>query len=168
MSEAPAAGQQLVGCEPAEHTVRLPPTRSTSGGASDSLARMTQARSADLKPGNVATTGVTFTKEVYSKPDMIFSIALFMFASAGMSIANKMAVMALPLECTLVLIQMAFTALFLIPRFLSPPTIDGDGNTVKAVELGDWQDMRLFAPCPLFMFAGMLLTSMFAYSHNTM
>ena len=39
---------------------------------------------------------VSFTKDSYSVPDTIFSIVFFMFASAGMSIVNKLAVTALP------------------------------------------------------------------------
>ena len=90
-----------------------------------------------------------------------------MCASAGMSIANKMAVTALPVECTLVGIQMIFTVLCVLPKFFIPPTLDEKGNKVKSIELGEWVDALWFAPCPIFLFAGMLLSSMFAYSYNT-
>jgi hypothetical protein len=74
-----------------------------------------------------------------------------------MSIMNKLAVTALPVECTLVGIQMFFTVLCVIPKFTTP----------GAVELGEWVDAKYFAPIPFFLFSGMLLSSMFAYSYNT-
>ena len=113
-----------------------------------------------------------FTQESYSIPDTVFSIVFFMFASAGMSIVNKLAVTALPVECTLVGIQMLFTVLFVVPKFFMKPTTVKDEKTgeerqVKAIEIGEWVDCMWFAPCPIFLFAGMLLSSMFAYSYNT-
>jgi hypothetical protein len=119
-------------------------------------------------PASSRIANTAFTKEIYSMPDMVLSVILFMCASAGMSIANKMAVTVLPVECTLVLIQMAFTVLFLLPKFFMPATVASDGSVVKAIELGGMQDALMFAPCPIFLFAGMLLSSMFAYSQNTM
>jgi len=66
-----------------------------------------------------------------------------------------------------VLIQMAFTVLFVLPRFFMKGAPDKDGKPTKAIELGEWIDFLWFAPAPCFLFAGMLLTSMYAYSYNT-
>ena len=108
------------------------------------------------------------TKSDFSALDMVFSVVLFMCASAGMSIANKMAVTALPVECALVLLQMAFTVICLLPKFFMAPTLDSAGRLVKAIELGGREDAMWFAPCPLLLFAGMLLSSMFSYSQNSL
>lgn len=108
-----------------------------------------------------------FTKDSYPVWDVALSIAIFMMASSGMSICNKLAVSALPVECSVVLIQMAFTVLFLVPNFFRADGKDKEGKPTKAIELGEWIDFLWFAPAPVFLFAGMLLSSMYAYSYNT-
>ena len=85
----------------------------------------------------------------YAYLDVLLSVIAFMAASAGMAIANKMAVTALGLPMLLVGIQCASTLLILIPAY-------------KTINLGSWRDKVRWFPVSL-LFVGMLGTSMVAY-----
>ena len=121
----------------------------------------------NLSEGKKGGEGLAFTKDSYSMLDTAFSIVLQICSSTGMSIANKLAITALPLACTLVGIQELFTLLYILPRFFMPPTVDENGNTVKSVELGEWVDTIWYFPACVAQSAS-LFTSMFAYSRNTL
>mmetsp|Transcript_1064 Transcript_1064/g.1507 ORF Transcript_1064/g.1507 Transcript_1064/m.1507 type:complete len:349 (+) Transcript_1064:1-1047(+) len=88
----------------------------------------------------------------YSEMDVAMSVVMFMAASAGMSIANKMAVDALGMPLLLVGLQCAFTAVIV-------PVV-----AYKTVNLGSWSDKLRWLPVSL-LFVGMLATSMVALHH---
>jgi len=73
----------------------------------------------------------------------------FTVCSMGMMVFNKLAVNALPLACSLVALQMAFTVLVMVTVFW---------NTIH---IGSFEDVRRWSIVVPF-FVGMLLTSMFA------
>ncbi|GAB5371580.1 hypothetical protein AAMO2058_001592400 [Amorphochlora amoebiformis] len=87
----------------------------------------------------------------YSWMDTTLSVVGFMCASAGMAIANKMAVTVLKLPMILVGIQCAFTIIVLIPQY-------------KDINLGSLQDKIRWFPVSLA-FVAMLATSMLAYDY---
>eukprot|EP00467_Chlorarachnion_reptans_P025748 CAMPEP_0114495910 /NCGR_PEP_ID=MMETSP0109-20121206/5481_1 /TAXON_ID=29199 /ORGANISM="Chlorarachnion reptans, Strain CCCM449" /LENGTH=444 /DNA_ID=CAMNT_0001673133 /DNA_START=69 /DNA_END=1403 /DNA_ORIENTATION=- len=87
----------------------------------------------------------------YSWIDVFLSVIAFMASSAGMAIANKMAVTALKLPMLLIGIQCATTIALLIPFY----------HTIK---LGSWKDRARWFPVSLA-FVGMLATSMMAYKN---
>uniref|UniRef100_A0A7S4DW12 Sugar phosphate transporter domain-containing protein n=1 Tax=Lotharella globosa TaxID=91324 RepID=A0A7S4DW12_9EUKA len=100
----------------------------------------------------MAATKVVAAAPVYSELDITLSVCAFMAASAGMSIANKMAVNALPLPLMLVGIQCLFTAV-LVPIV-----------AWKTVNMGSWSDKLRWFPVSI-LFVGMLGTSMVALQH---
>jgi len=73
----------------------------------------------------------------------------FTVCSMGMMVFNKLAVKALPLACSLVALQMAFTVLVMVTVFW------------KTIHIGSLDDVRRWSAVVPF-FVGMLLTSMFA------
>jgi hypothetical protein len=86
---------------------------------------------------------------------LIGSAAFYLASSAGMSILNKLAVTALPLPVTLVVIQMAFT---------TATTLCG----WRLIHIGSLRDaLRWGCTVPL-LFNAMLVSSMFAMRHNTL
>ena len=86
---------------------------------------------------------------------MTVSCTFYLFTSAGMSVFNKMAIMALPLPITLVMVQMVFTV----------ATI---GANWRSVQIGSRRDaLRWGCTVPL-LFSAMLVSSMFAMKHNTL
>lgn len=86
----------------------------------------------------------------------IFSgVGSWVVCSVGMLVFNKMAVTVLPLECTLVALQLVFTALAMAVCCWG------------SLHIGSRKDvMRWIIVVPFF--TGMLLTSMFALSHASM
>jgi len=78
-----------------------------------------------------------------------------MFCSAGMMIINKLALKEAPLPLTIVLIQMAFTVLFLLA-------------TPCSLHFGSVRDVMRWALTIPWLFAAMLATSMLALKHTTM
>jgi len=86
--------------------------------------------------------------------DVVLSVCAFMAASAGMAIANKMAVSALKLPMMLVGIQCGVTLGILIPAY-------------KTIRLGSFTDKVRWLPVSL-LFVGMLATSMVAYEFCTL
>uniref|UniRef100_A0A7S3Z3Q2 Sugar phosphate transporter domain-containing protein n=1 Tax=Lotharella globosa TaxID=91324 RepID=A0A7S3Z3Q2_9EUKA len=86
--------------------------------------------------------------------DVVLSVLGFMAASAGMAIANKMAVSALKLPMLLVGIQCGVTLGILIPAY-------------KTITLGSWNDKLRWFPVSV-LFVGMLATSMIAYEFCTL
>eukprot|EP00466_Bigelowiella_natans_P017757 jgi/Bigna1/90072/estExt_fgenesh1_pg.C_610102 len=87
--------------------------------------------------------------EQYTYVDVIFSVVAFMASSAGMAIANKMAVTAIKLPMLLVGMQSFFTLIVLIPFY----------NTIR---LGSCYDRVRWAPVSVA-FVAMLATSMLSY-----
>eukprot|EP00466_Bigelowiella_natans_P017089 jgi/Bigna1/51383/estExt_Genewise1.C_1880008 len=106
---------------------------------------------AGTKTSHVETVNKTEPTQ-YSEMDVAMSIVMFMAASAGMSIANKMAVDALGMPLLLVGLQCAFTAAIV-------PLV-----AYKTVNLGSWSDKLRWLPVSL-LFVGMLATSMVALHH---
>eukprot|EP00954_Amorphochlora_amoebiformis_P011841 925031-Amorphochlora_amoeboformis.AAC.1 len=86
--------------------------------------------------------------------DIVLSVVAFMAASAGMAIANKMAVSALKLPMLLVGIQCGVTLGILIPAY-------------KTIRLGSLMDKTRWFPVSI-LFVGMLATSMVAYQFCTL
>lgn len=79
----------------------------------------------------------------------------YLVSSAGMSIFNKLAITALPLPITLVLIQMVFTVATTLAGW-------------RAVHIGSRRDaLRWGCTVPL-LFNAMLVSSMYAMRHNTL
>ena len=113
--------------------------------------------------------------------NMALTCAFYTLSSAGMSVFNKMAIMALPLPITLVMVQMVRG-----PRGAAPPS--APAPSVSAVSLSRWQVFTVATICanwrsvqigsrrdalrwgctvPL-LFSAMLVSSMFAMEHNTL
>ena len=90
----------------------------------------------------------------YAWVDVVLSVVAFMAASAGMAIANKMAVSALGLPMLLVGVQCAATLVVLVPLY-------------KTINLGTWRDRMRWLPVST-LFVGMLATSMVAYKLCTL
>jgi len=87
--------------------------------------------------------------------EMFTGVGCWVVCSVGMLIFNKQAVTSLPLECTLVGLQLIFTALAMVTCCWS------------SLHIGSRQDlMRWLIVVPFF--TGMLLTSMFALSNASM
>ena len=92
---------------------------------------------------------------VASGSNLAVSCTFYLFASAGMSVFNKMAIIALPLPITLVMVQMLFTV----------ATI---GANWRSVHIGSRRDaLRWGCTVPL-LFSAMLVSSMIAMEHNTL
>jgi len=89
------------------------------------------------------------------KHEIFVGVGSWMVCSVGMLIFNKLAVTALPLACTLVAMQLAFTALSMITVCWS------------SIHIGSLRDMARWCMVVPF-FAGMLLTSMLALSGASM
>lgn len=85
----------------------------------------------------------------YAYLDILLSVLAFMAASAGMAIANKMAVTAVGLPMLLVGVQCGATLAILIPAY-------------KTIRLGSTRDKLRWFPVSV-LFVGMLATSMVAY-----
>mmetsp|Transcript_26601 Transcript_26601/g.42765 ORF Transcript_26601/g.42765 Transcript_26601/m.42765 type:complete len:359 (-) Transcript_26601:90-1166(-) len=90
----------------------------------------------------------------YSNVDVGLTIALYMFANAGVSISQKLAVSTIPLPFFLVALQVLATLILLIPF----------ATTIK---MGSLEDARKFLPisCGFFF---MLVGSMIAYQYCTL
>ena len=87
--------------------------------------------------------------------NMAFACAFYTLSSAGMSVFNKMAIMALPLPITLVMVQMLFTVATICANW-------------RSVHIGSRRDaLRWGCTVPL-LFSAMLVSSMFAMEHNTL
>ena len=80
----------------------------------------------------------------------------YMISSAGMSVFNKLAVKALPLPVTLVVLQMLFTVVFLT------------ACNRKALHYGSRRDVLRWGCTIPWLFAAMLVSSMVAMEHNTL
>ena len=90
-----------------------------------------------------------------ARSGLVLSCAAYMVSSAGMSVFNKLAVSALPLPVTLVVVQMVFTVLTC-------------GFRWRSVRIGSTRDaLRWGCTVPL-LFAAMLVSSMYAMEHNTL
>ena len=87
--------------------------------------------------------------------NLVLSCSFYLVSSAGMSVFNKLAVNALPLPITLVIIQMAFTVGVLALSW-------------KTVRVGSWRDALRWGLTVPFLFSAMLVSSMFAFEHNTL
>jgi len=89
------------------------------------------------------------------KSEIFTGVGCWMVCSVGMMIFNKLAVTVFPLECTLVALQMLFTAFAMITVCWS------------SIHIGSLRDtLRWCMVAPFF--CGMLLTSMFALSNASM
>ena len=87
--------------------------------------------------------------------NMAFACAFYTLSSAGMSVFNKVAIMALPLPITLVMVQMLFTVATICANW-------------RSVHIGSRRDaLRWGCTVPL-LFSAMLVSSMFAMEHNTL
>jgi len=87
--------------------------------------------------------------------EILTGVGCWMVCSVGMMVFNKVAVTVLPLECTLVALQLVFTALAMVCCCWN------------SLHIGSRQDfMRWLVVVPFF--TGMLLTSMFALSNASM
>jgi len=80
----------------------------------------------------------------------------YMISSAGMSVFNKLAVQALPLPVTLVVLQMLFTVIFLT------------ACNRKTLHYGSRRDVLRWGCTIPWLFAAMLVSSMVAMEHNTL
>lgn len=87
--------------------------------------------------------------------EIFTGVGCWMVCSVGMMVFNKLAVTEFPLECTLVALQMLFTAFAI--------------STVcwSSIHIGSMRDMLRWCMVVPF-FCGMLLTSMFALSNASM
>jgi drug/metabolite transporter (DMT)-like permease len=79
----------------------------------------------------------------------------YLASSAGMSIFNKLAITALPLPITLVLIQMVFTVATTLAGW-------------RAVHIGSRRDALRWGCTVPVLFNAMLVSSMYAMRHNTL
>jgi hypothetical protein len=79
----------------------------------------------------------------------------YLASSAGMSIFNKLAITALPLPITLVLIQMVFTVATTLAGW-------------RAVHIGSRRDALRWGCTVPILFNAMLVSSMYAMRHNTL
>lgn len=87
--------------------------------------------------------------------EIFAGVGSWVVCSVGMMVFNKLAVTVFPLECTLVAMQMAFTALVMLVCCWG------------TIHIGSMKDlMRWCIVVPFF--TGMLLSSMFALSHASM
>mmetsp|Transcript_55719 Transcript_55719/g.153283 ORF Transcript_55719/g.153283 Transcript_55719/m.153283 type:complete len:368 (-) Transcript_55719:706-1809(-) len=86
---------------------------------------------------------------------LVLSCLFFMACSAGMMIVNKMALRAVGLPLTVVMIQMAFTVLFLCA-------------TPCTLHFGSLRDVLRWAATVPFLFTLMLASSMLALDHASM
>lgn len=89
------------------------------------------------------------------KSEILMGVGSWMVCSVGMLLFNKLAVTAFPLACTLVAMQLAFTALAMITVCWS------------SIHIGSLHDLGRWCMVVPF-FAGMLLTSMLALSSASM
>ena len=87
--------------------------------------------------------------------ELLVASIFYMISSAGMSVFNKLAVQAFPLPITLVIVQMAFTTLTVAAKRSS-------------VHIGSRRDAFRWGLSVPVLFAAMLVTSMFAFEHNTL
>lgn len=87
--------------------------------------------------------------------ELLAGVSSFMVCSGGMMVFNKMAVTVMPLQCTLVGLQLAFTAVAV--------SVLG-WSSLRVGSYADFLRWLRVVPC----FAGMLLTSMFALSSASM
>ena len=83
--------------------------------------------------------------------NLVLSCSFYLVSSAGMSVFNKLAVNALPLPITLVIIQMAFTVGVLALSW-------------KTVRVGSWRDALRWGP---FLFRRCSCRHV-AFEHNTL
>lgn len=90
-----------------------------------------------------------------SRTELTIGIGIWMLCSVGMVVFNKMAIMAFPAECSLVVLQM-LTAVILVPLFCW-----------SAIRAGSRKDVLRWCMVVPF-FAGMLLTSILALKHAPM
>jgi len=86
---------------------------------------------------------------------LIGSCCAYLASSAGMSIFNKLAITALPLPITLVLIQMVFTVCTTLIGW-------------RSVHVGSRRDALRWGCTVPILFNAMLVSSMFAMRHNTL
>eukprot|EP00471_Norrisiella_sphaerica_P013809 CAMPEP_0184494856 /NCGR_PEP_ID=MMETSP0113_2-20130426/29742_1 /TAXON_ID=91329 /ORGANISM="Norrisiella sphaerica, Strain BC52" /LENGTH=358 /DNA_ID=CAMNT_0026880767 /DNA_START=90 /DNA_END=1166 /DNA_ORIENTATION=+ len=94
------------------------------------------------------------TAQIYSSMDVGLTITAYMFANAGVSIFQKIAITAVPFPLFLVAIQVVATLLLILPFY----------STIK---LGSRVDMLKFLPMS-FCFFLMLTGSMIAYQYCTL
>lgn len=87
--------------------------------------------------------------------ELVQACVFYMFCSAGMSVFNKLAVRAMPLPITLVIVQMSFT--------LASITMQR-----KSVHIGSMRDALRWGLTVPMLFAAMLVSSMVAMEHNTL
>jgi len=87
--------------------------------------------------------------------NMMMSTASFTICSMGMMVFNKLAIRSCPLPCSLVALQMGFTALVMLTVFW------------KTLHIGSVKDALKWCRVVPF-FVGMLLTSMFALKNAPM
>eukprot|EP00310_Coccolithus_braarudii_P014522 CAMPEP_0183337796 /NCGR_PEP_ID=MMETSP0164_2-20130417/5315_1 /TAXON_ID=221442 /ORGANISM="Coccolithus pelagicus ssp braarudi, Strain PLY182g" /LENGTH=408 /DNA_ID=CAMNT_0025507543 /DNA_START=83 /DNA_END=1311 /DNA_ORIENTATION=- len=86
---------------------------------------------------------------------LTWSCGFYLCSSAGMSIFNKLAITALPLPTTLVMIQMSFTVCTTLVGW-------------RAVHIGSMRDALRWGCTVPILFSAMLVSSMFAMRHNTL
>jgi len=118
-------------------------------GEYESLVKQSTSSSEPQVVPNPILGGSLDAAEKYTYIDVVFSVTAFMMSSAGMAIANKMAVTAIKLPMLLVGMQSFFTLIVLIPFY----------NTIR---LGSCYDRIRWAPVSVA-FVAMLATSMLSY-----
>jgi len=89
------------------------------------------------------------------KSEILTGVSCWMVCSVGLMVFNKLAVTEFPLECTLIALQMLFTAVAMITLCWG------------SIHIGSAKDMLRWCMVVPF-FCGMLLTSMFALSNASM
>ena len=89
------------------------------------------------------------------RTNMIVSCSFYLVSSAGMSVFNKLAILALPLPITLVIIQMVFTCASI-------------GASWRSVHIGSRRDALRWGLSVPLLFSAMLVSSMVAMEHNTL
>jgi hypothetical protein len=94
-------------------------------------------------------------KEQNDKTEIFTGVGCWMVCSVGLMVFNKLAVTEFPLACTLVAMQMLFTAVTMMTVCWS------------SIHIGSMKDVLRWCMVVPF-FCGMLLTSMFALSNASM
>lgn len=89
------------------------------------------------------------------RTNMIVSCSFYLVSSAGMSVFNKLAILALPLPITLVMVQMVFTCASI-------------GASWRSVHIGSRRDALRWGLTVPLLFSAMLVSSMVAMEHNTL
>jgi hypothetical protein len=103
----------------------------------------------------VGDRGAAEKNRMTASSELVSAAVFYMICSAGMSVFNKLAVRAMPLPITLVLVQMSFTLMSITAQR-------------KAIHIGSLRDALRWGLTIPILFAAMLVSSMVAMEHNTL